>query len=60
MNRIFPVMIGALLMSCALAAGAQVKPAPKKLFCWFEKGQKVCGDALPTSAVDRFRPTPSR
>ncbi len=55
MNRIFPVMIGALLISCALTAAAQTKPAAKKLFCWFENGQKVCGDALPTSAVDSAR-----
>lgn len=54
MNKFLPVLTGALLMSCALAAGAQTGPA-KKLFCWNENGRKVCGDALPASAVDSAR-----
>ena len=29
--------------------------APKKLFCWEEGGRRICGDALPPSAVDSAR-----
>jgi len=63
MNKFFPALAGILLLSCALTAGAQAKPgakgkaAPvaKKLYCWNENGRKVCGDALPASAVDSAR-----
>ena len=38
---------------------AQTKPAQgaagKKIYCWDEGGRRVCGDALPASAVDRAR-----
>ena len=54
MNRFLPRLTGALLLSCALLAGAQDKTG-KKLFCWNENGRKVCGDALPASAVDSAR-----
>ncbi len=54
MNRLLQGLTGALLLSCALAAGAQA-PTKKKLFCWNENGRKVCGDALPASAVDSER-----
>ncbi|MGH8076362.1 MAG: hypothetical protein ACREPE_03410, partial [Lysobacter sp.] len=33
---------------------AQTESA-KKLYCWTEKGRKVCGDALPPTAVDNAR-----
>lgn len=44
----------------ALAAGfpahAQKQAPPaKKLYCWDEKGTRVCGDALPADAVNRAR-----
>ncbi len=40
-------------MPCALA---QDKAAStKKLFCWEEKGQRVCSDALPADAVNAAR-----
>lgn len=55
MNRFLAGWGGAVLLACALAAGAQDKAATKKLFCWNENGRKVCGDALPTSAVDSER-----
>lgn len=55
MNRFLPGWAGALLLGCALAAGAQDKAPAKKLFCWNENGRKVCGDALPASAVDSER-----
>ncbi|HZH42863.1 MAG TPA: hypothetical protein VEY50_02085 [Lysobacter sp.] len=41
----------------AVAQGGKSKaPAvQKKLYCWNENGRKVCGDALPASAVDAER-----
>jgi len=36
-------------------AGAQDKPAGKKLYCWNDNGQRVCSDALPAEAVTRAR-----
>lgn len=49
-----------LAIAIALAASA---PAPaqvpaqagKKIYCWNENGNKVCGDALPASATDSAR-----
>lgn len=52
-----PALRFALLLSgsvVALAAFGQ-KAAEKKLYCWDEGGRRVCGDALPASAVDRAR-----
>lgn len=46
-------LAAATLLSCA--AAAQDKKAEKKLYCWTENGQKVCGDTLPPSAVDNAR-----
>lgn len=37
------------------AAHAQDKTAAKKLYCWNDHGHKVCGDALPSNAVDAAR-----
>ncbi|PJK07225.1 hypothetical protein CO612_00555 [Lysobacteraceae bacterium NML71-0210] len=39
----------------ALPLTAQNKPAERKLYCWDEGGRKVCGDALPASAVNSAR-----
>lgn len=44
----------ALLLAFAAGAGAQQKP-PKKLYCWNEKGTRVCGDELPPGATDLAR-----
>ena len=45
-----------LLAGSAIAAAAFAQRAPeKKLYCWDEGGRRVCGDALPASAVDRAR-----
>lgn len=56
MNRSMVGMSGLLLLAFALGAGAQQKQdAGKKLYCWNENGRKVCGDALPASAVDSAR-----
>ena len=39
----------------ALPAAAQKSPPGKKLYCWDEKGSRVCSDALPADAVNRAR-----
>lgn len=40
----------------AVAPLAAAQPAPgKKLYCWTEGARKVCGDALPATAVDSAR-----
>jgi hypothetical protein len=55
MSRI-PLLTVALLMGLAPPAAAQKAEAPaKKLYCWNEGGRKVCGDALPSNAVDAAR-----
>ena len=41
-------------MPCALAQDKGAAGA-KKLFCWQEKGQRVCSDALPADAVNAAR-----
>src|SRR3546814_13702683 len=40
-----------LLAAPALAQ----KPTGKKIYCWNDGDRKVCGDALPASAVDNAR-----
>ncbi len=53
------IAIASLAVALTGAAGlayAQNKgPAEKKIYCWNEGGRKVCGDALPASAVDSAR-----
>lgn len=44
----------ALLAALPLSAPAAPETS-KKLYCWNENGVKVCGDALPASAVDSAR-----
>lgn len=58
MNR--PLQLLAVTALIALAPGAalaQGAPAAgaKKLYCWNENGRRVCGDALPATAVDAAR-----
>lgn len=53
-------IVGLLLCTVMLPTAAQQrgqKPqqAERKLYCWEENGRKVCGDALPPSAVDSAR-----
>jgi hypothetical protein len=48
-------MLAALLLAAPLAHGQGAAPANKKLFCWEEKGQRVCSDALPADAVNAAR-----
>lgn len=46
----------ALALGAAGSADAQTAAPPqKKIYCWDEGGRRVCGDALPASAVDRAR-----
>ena len=46
-----------LALPAAFAQGGakSTAPAAKKLFCWEEKGQRVCSDALPADAVNVAR-----
>lgn len=56
MSKIHTLFTAALLTALASQAFAQKSDAPaKKLYCWNEGGQKVCGDALPASAVNSER-----
>jgi hypothetical protein len=49
----------ASLLICAVAPAAfaqkSATSSDRKLYCWEENGRKVCGDALPPSAVDSAR-----
>lgn len=47
------VVVAALAATPALAQ--KQEPGKKKLYCWNEAGRKVCGDALPATAVDSAR-----
>lgn len=50
------LMGGLLLAMLATGAVAQQPAAPdRKVYCWNEGGRRVCGDALPASAVDAER-----
>mgnify|MGYP003575806328 CR=1 FL=1 len=53
-----PSLLLASLLLAASAASAQSRPTragEKRVYCWEENGRKVCGDALPASAVDAPR-----
>lgn len=45
----------ALLLAAGATAAAQDKAPTKKIYCWNENGQKICGDALPADAADAAR-----
>lgn len=45
--------MGLLLIGTSVLA--QQAPPAKKLYCWNEGGRRVCGDALPASAVNSAR-----
>lgn len=47
--------IAVALAGAGSAAAQTAPPAQKKIYCWDEGGRRVCGDALPASAVDRAR-----
>lgn len=44
-----------VLVMAGAAAAQTAAPPQKKIYCWDEGGRRVCGDALPASAVDRAR-----
>ena len=55
-RHIFRAAVAALALAGSGAAAAQTAAPPqKKIYCWDEGGRRVCGDALPASAVDRAR-----
>ncbi|MEZ0471719.1 hypothetical protein [Luteimonas salinilitoris] len=54
MKTIVHIACLAVLLAPAFAQ-AQRDGANKRLYCWEEDGRKVCGDALPASAVDSAR-----
>lgn len=43
------------LAFAVLAAPAVAQQSAKKLYCWNDKGNRVCSDALPPDAVNRAR-----
>ncbi len=54
MNKFARALLATTALLLAAPALAQ-KPAGKKIYCWFEDDRKICGDALPASAVDNAR-----
>lgn len=49
-------LAGAGLFAAAMAHAAAPEPAKnKKLYCWEDRGTRVCSDALPPEAVNRAR-----
>ena len=54
MNQFAPALLATTALLLCAPALAQ-KPAGKKVYCWNEDGRKICGDALPASAVDNAR-----
>ncbi|WP_149195225.1 hypothetical protein [Luteimonas suaedae] len=54
MKTIVHIACLAVLLAPA-AAQAQRGDASRRLYCWEEDGRKICGDALPASAVDSAR-----
>lgn len=48
-------LCASLVLVISLPLLAQSQQAQKKLYCWDEGGRRVCGDALPASAVDSAR-----
>lgn len=57
MNKLYaPLALALMAALVATPAGAQdAAKGKKKLYCWNEGGRKVCGDALPATAVDSAR-----
>lgn len=55
MSRIRPLTAALLLAMAPLALAQKTEAPAKKVYCWNEGGRKVCGDALPATAVDSAR-----
>lgn len=53
MNTMVRIACIALLLAPALASAQ--RDGERRLYCWEEGGRKICGDALPASAVDAAR-----
>jgi hypothetical protein len=51
------IVLGAVVLpaDAQQRRGQSTPAAERKLYCWEENGRKVCGDALPASAVDSAR-----
>lgn len=44
-----------VLVTMLLVATPGAAQEPKRLYCWNENGQRICGDRLPVEAVDNAR-----
>lgn len=55
MKALHTLIAGAVLFALASPLAFAQVAKPKKLYCWNEGGNKVCGDALPAHAVDSAR-----
>ncbi|MEO5565142.1 MAG: hypothetical protein ABIR05_00540 [Luteimonas sp.] len=49
------IAIALLLLVSTASAIAQQQGTGKKLYCWNQHGQRICGDALPPGAIDLAR-----
>ncbi|MBE2210914.1 MAG: hypothetical protein IAE66_04845 [Xanthomonadaceae bacterium] len=54
MKPVHLVVLGLAVLAAPVIAQTQ-GATTKKLYCWDEGGRRVCGDALPTSAVNSAR-----
>lgn len=54
-RHILRAAVAALALASSAAAAQAAAPTQKKIYCWDEGGRRVCGDALPASAVDNAR-----
>lgn len=52
-SALFLATAGVLLATPAV--DAQQGGSDKKIYCWEEEGERICGDALPADAVDNAR-----
>ncbi|MBW3549346.1 MAG: hypothetical protein KY442_00600 [Proteobacteria bacterium] len=55
MKKNLALLIATLLLGLAPLALAQNSSPAKRVYCWDDNGRRVCGDALPASAVDSAR-----
>ena len=49
------VRIGCIALLLVPALASAPRDGERRLYCWEEGGRKICGDALPASAVDAAR-----
>ncbi len=49
------VRIGCIALLLVPALASAQRDGERRLYCWEEGGRKICGDALPASAVDAAR-----